>query len=92
VRIGLKTYKLSASNPFTNSLQNLETSFPKLTERNPCQIPLHKIRKRNGSMSIVRAIVVIVLSAYAGSVVGSVQFTYPVKDGTELSQSGIEHR
>jgi hypothetical protein len=43
-------------------------------------------------MSIVRAIVVIVLSAYAGSVVGSVQFTYPVKDGTELSQSGIEHR
>jgi hypothetical protein len=43
-------------------------------------------------MSIFRAIVVIVLSAYAGSVVGSVQFSDPVKDGTKLSQSGSEHR
>jgi hypothetical protein len=43
-------------------------------------------------MSIVRAIVVIVLSAYAGSVVGGLQFTDPVKAGTELSQSGIERR
>jgi hypothetical protein len=88
----LKIYKLGAIKPFTNSLQDLKTSFPKLTERDPCQIPLHKIRKGNGSMSIVRAIVVIVLSAYAGSVVGSIQFTDPVKAGTELSQSGIEHR
>jgi hypothetical protein len=43
-------------------------------------------------MSIVRAVVVIVLSAYAGTVVGSVQFSDPVKDGTELSQFGSEHR
>jgi hypothetical protein len=35
--------------------------------------------------------VVIVLSAYAGSVVGSVQFADPVKGGTELYQSAGEH-
>ncbi len=39
-------------------------------------------------MSIIRAIVVIALSAYAGSVVGSVQFSDPVKDGTEVIQAG----
>jgi hypothetical protein len=48
----------------------------------------------NGSMSIAQVIavfVVIVLSAYAGSVVGSVQFADPVKGGTELYQSAGEH-
>lgn len=41
---------------------------------------------------VIAMIVVIVLSAYAGSVVSRAQFTEPVKDGTELSQSGSEHR
>jgi hypothetical protein len=41
---------------------------------------------------VVAMVVVIVLSAYAGSLVGSVQFTDPVKDGTELSKSVSEHR
>jgi len=40
---------------------------------------------------VIAMVVVIVLSAYAGSVVGSAQFTDPVKGGTELSQSGNEH-
>jgi hypothetical protein len=78
--------------PFTNPLQDMKTKFPKPTETGLCQIPLNKIRKGSGSMSVVRAIVIIVLSAYAGSVVGSVQSTDPVKAGTELSQSGSEHR
>jgi hypothetical protein len=70
----------------------VKTKFPKLTETDLCDLPLNKIGKGNGSMSIAQVIVVIVLSAYAGSVVGSAQFTDPVKDGTELSQSGSEHR
>ena len=44
-------------------------------------------------MSIAQAIamvVVIVVSAYAGSVVGSAQFTDPIKGSAELSQSGSE--
>jgi len=40
---------------------------------------------------VIAMVVVIVLSAYAGSVVGSTQFTDPVKDSTELSQPGNEH-
>jgi len=39
---------------------------------------------------VIAMVVVIVLSAFAGSVVGSAQFTDPV-NGTELSQSGSEH-
>jgi hypothetical protein len=70
----------------------VKTKFPKLTETDLCDLPLNKIGKGNGSMSIAQVIVVIVLSAYAGSVVGSAQFTDPVRDGTELSQSGSEHR
>ena len=83
------------SRPFTNSLQDVKTTFPKLTETELCELLLNKIGKANGSMSIAQVIamvVVIVLSAYAGSVVGSAQFTDPVKDGTELIQSGSEHR
>lgn len=50
----------------------------------------NKIGKENGSLSIAQVIamvVVIVLSAYAGSVVGSAQFTDPVKGSAELSHS-----
>ena len=71
----------------------MKTKFPKLTERDLCEPLLNKIGKGNGSMSIAQVIamvVVIVLSAYAGSVVGSSQFSDPVKGGTELSQSGSE--
>ena len=39
---------------------------------------------------VIAMVVVIVLSAYAGSVVGSAQFTDPVKIGTELSKSASE--
>ena len=73
----------------------MRTKFPKLTETDLCEFPLNKIGKGNGSMSIAQVIamvVVIVLSAYAGSVVGSAQFTDPAKDGRELIQSGSEHR
>jgi hypothetical protein len=73
----------------------VKTKFPKLTETDLCELPLNKVGKGNGSMSIAQVIamlVVIVLSAYAGSVVGSAQFSDPVKDGTELSQSSGEHR
>ena len=69
----------------------MKTTFPKLTETDLCELPLNKIGKGNASMSVAQVIamvVVIVVSAYAGSVVGSAQFTDPVKDGTELSQSG----
>ena len=40
---------------------------------------------------VIAMVVVIVVSAYAGSVVGSAQFSDPGKGGTELSQSGSEH-
>ena len=72
----------------------MKTKFPKLTETDLCEFLPNKIGKGNGSMSIAQVIamvVVIMLSAYAGSVVGSTQFTDPVKDSTELSQSGNEH-
>ena len=49
--------------------------------------------KGNGSMSVVQVVamvVVIVLSAYAGSVVGSAQFADSGKGSGELSQSGSE--
>jgi hypothetical protein len=39
---------------------------------------------------VIAMVVVIVVSAYAGSVVGSAQFSDPVQVGTELSQSGGE--
>lgn len=73
----------------------MKTTFPKLTETDLCEPPFKKIGKGNGSMSVAQVIamvVVIVLSAYAGSVVGSAQFTDPVKGGTEHVQSGSEHR
>jgi hypothetical protein len=73
----------------------VKTTFPKPTERDLCDLHLNEIGKGNGSMSFAQVtamIVVIVLSAYAGSVVGSAQFTDPAKDGTELIQSGSEHR
>jgi hypothetical protein len=41
---------------------------------------------------VIAMVTVIVLSAYAGSVVGSAQFTDPAKGGTELSESGSENR
>ena len=84
-----------AIKPFTNSLHDMKTKLPKPTERDPCETLPNEIGKGNESMSIAQVIamvVVIVLSAYAGSVVGSAQFTDPVKDGTELSQSGSAHR
>ena len=73
----------------------MKTKFPKLTEHGPMRASPQQIGKGKGSMSIAQVIamvVVIVLSAYAGSVVGSAQYTDPIKDGTELSQSGSEHR
>jgi hypothetical protein len=39
---------------------------------------------------VVAMVVVIVLSAYAGSVIGSAQFTDPAKVDAELSQFGSE--
>jgi hypothetical protein len=39
---------------------------------------------------VIAMVVVIVLSAYAGSVVGSAQFTDPVKGDAELSRFGSE--
>ena len=81
--------------PFTNPLQDVKTTFPKPAERDLCEPRFDKIGKGNGSMSIAQVVpmvVVIVVSAYAGSVVGSTQFIDPVKDGTELSQSGSEGR
>jgi len=71
-------------------MQDVKTKFPKRTERDLCEPPRNKIKKGNAAMSIVQVIVVIVLSAYAGSVVGRAQFSDRVKDGTELSQSGSE--
>ena len=91
----MKICKWSEIKPFTNSLQDVKTTFPKLTERDPCEPRLNKIVKGNGSMSIaqvVAMVVVIVLSAYAGSVVGSAQFTEPGYSDTALSKSGSEHR
>ena len=52
-----------------------------------------QVGRGNGSMSIaqvVAMVVVIVLSAYAGSVIGSAQFTDPAKVDAELSQFGSE--
>ena len=72
----------------------MKTKFPKLTETDLCKSPLNKIGKGNGSMSIAQVIamvVVIALSAYAGSVVGSAQFTDPGKGDIALSKSGGEH-
>ena len=71
----------------------MKTTFPKLSERDLCEPPLNRVGKGNGSMSIAQVIamvVVIMLSAYAGSVVGSAQFTDPVKGGIALSKSGGE--
>ena len=71
----------------------MKTKFPKLTETDLCDSPLNKIGKGNESMSIAQIIamvVVIVLSAYAGSVVGSVQFTDPGKGDIALSKSASE--
>jgi hypothetical protein len=72
----------------------VKTKFPKLTETNLCEPPLNKIGKGNGSMSaaqVIAMVVVIVVSAYAGSVVGGAQFTDPIKGSAGLSQSGSEH-
>jgi hypothetical protein len=85
--------KGARSRPFTNSLQDVKTKFPKLTETDLCDPPLNKIGKGNGSMSIAQVIamvVVIVLSACAGSVVSSARFTDPVKSDIALSDSGSE--
>jgi hypothetical protein len=40
---------------------------------------------------VIAVIVVIVMCAYARSVVGGVDFIDPVKGSAELSQSGSEH-
>ena len=72
----------------------MKTKFPKLIETDLCELLLNKIGMGNGSMSIAQVIAmvaVIMLSAYAGSVVGSAQFTDSVKGSAELSQSGSEH-
>jgi hypothetical protein len=53
----------------------------------------NKVGRGNGSMSIAQVIamvVVIMLSAYAESVVGSAQFTDPVKGNAKLSRFGSE--
>jgi hypothetical protein len=71
----------------------VKTKFPKLIETDLCELILNKIGMGNGSMSIAQIIamvVVIVLSAYAGSVVGSAQFTDPGKGDIALSKSGGE--
>jgi hypothetical protein len=61
--------------PFINSLKDMKTTLAKFAVMDACQLPLNKIKKGTGQISIVQFVMVIVLSAYAGSLAGSAQFT-----------------
>ena len=61
--------------PFFNSLKDMKTTLAKFAVMDTCQLPLNKIKKGTGQISIVQFVMVIVLSAYEGSFAGSAQFT-----------------